>query len=94
MARSKKPACCKPAVDDSGGYHVESIVTVDERGQMVLPKQIREKARIAPGDRLALVTWARGGRVCCISLIKVEELTEMVGGFLNSLTATSQSGSQ
>lgn len=90
MARSKKAACCQPAVDDSGSYHVESIVTVDERGQMVLPKQIREKARIASGDRLALVTWTKGDRVCCISLIKVEELTEMVSGFLSSLTAASR----
>ena len=93
MGRSKKTACCQPDVDASGGYQVESIITVDERGQMVLPKSIREKARIAAGDRLALVTWAKGNRVCCLSLIKVEELSEMVGGFLSSLTVANPSDS-
>ena len=93
MARSKKKtACCRPDVGVSGGCHVESIITVDERGQMVLPKTIREKAGISAGDRLALVTWAKEDRVCCISLIKVEELSEMVGGFLSSLTAVDESG--
>jgi AbrB family looped-hinge helix DNA binding protein len=35
---------------------VESLVAVDERGQMVLPKDLRDKAGIRPGDKLALVT--------------------------------------
>jgi len=54
---------------------------------MVLPKQTREKAGIRAGDRLALVSWSKEDRVCCLSLIKVEELSEMVKGFLGSLTA-------
>lgn len=54
------------------------MISVDDRGQMVLPKEIREKARISAGDKLAVVSWERGGEVCCISLIKVEDLTEMV----------------
>ncbi len=61
-------ACCK----------VESLVSIDERGQMVLPKDIREKAGIQAGDKLALISWQKDGEVCCISLIKVEGLTEMV----------------
>ncbi|MFQ6128041.1 MAG: HgcAB-associated protein HgcC [Thermoplasmata archaeon] len=56
---------------------MESVISVDDRGQMVLPKEIREKARISAGDKLAVVSWERGGEVCCISLIKVEDLTEM-----------------
>ncbi len=55
-------------------YRVESIVTVDERGQMVLPKDIREKAGIKAGDKLALVTLEKNGRVCCIHLMKADEL--------------------
>jgi antitoxin PrlF len=55
-------------------YRVESIVTVDERGQMVLPKDIREKAGIKPGDKLALVTLEKNGKVCCIHLMKADEL--------------------
>ena len=41
--------CCK----------AESVVTVDERGQMILPKEIREKTNIRAGDKLALVSCSR-----------------------------------
>ena len=55
-----------------------AIVTIDERGQMVLPKEIRERAKIKPGDKLALLSLEKDGKVCCLSLIKVEELEGMV----------------
>ncbi len=35
---------------------VESTVGFDERGQMVLPKDIRERAKILAGDKQALVS--------------------------------------
>lgn len=61
---------------------MESIVSVDERGQMVLPKEIREKAKIRSGDKLAVVSLEKNGKVCCISLIKVDELEAMVKSML------------
>ncbi len=67
-----KLACCK----------VESIVAVDERGQMVLPKEIRAKADIRAGDKLAVVSMEKDGKICCLSLIKVEELERMVKSIL------------
>jgi AbrB family looped-hinge helix DNA binding protein len=57
---------------------VESIISIDERGQMVLPKEIRERAKIKPGDKLAVLSLEKDGMVCCLSLIKVEELEKMV----------------
>ena len=88
MARPKKTACCGKADVDRSSYQVEAIITIDERGQMVLPKHTRDKAGIRAGDRLALVTWGKDGHVCCMTLIKAEELTDMVTGFLGSLAAT------
>ncbi|MFQ5637259.1 MAG: HgcAB-associated protein HgcC [bacterium] len=64
--------CCK----------VESLTSVDERGQMVLPKELRERAGIQAGDKLAIMSWQKDGEVCCISLIKVKDLTDMVKGML------------
>jgi AbrB family looped-hinge helix DNA binding protein len=64
---------------------VESVLTVDERGQMVLPKDVREKAGIRPGDKLALITWEKEGSVCCLALMKVENLSGMVKGVLGPL---------
>jgi AbrB family looped-hinge helix DNA binding protein len=76
----EKEPCCMP-----GGMsccRVESIVSVDERGQMILPKDIREKANLRAGDKLAVVSMEKDGKICCLSLIKVEELERMVKSLL------------
>ena len=77
-----KEPCCSPSGMSCGCCKVESIVSVDERGQMVLPKDLREKAKIKPGDKLAVVSMERNGKVCCLSLIKAEELESMVKSML------------
>ncbi len=61
---------------------VEALVAVDERGQMVLPKELREKAGIKPGDKLAVTSWEKDGQICCIALIKAGSLETMVKGML------------
>jgi AbrB family looped-hinge helix DNA binding protein len=65
-----------------GRCKVESIVSVDERGQMILPKDIRERAKIRGGDKIAVVSMEKDGKICCLSLIKVEELDAMVRSVL------------
>lgn len=61
-----------------GCYKVQALVTVDERGQMVLPKDVRERAGIEPRDKLALTTIERDGKICCIVLTKADELAQVV----------------
>ena len=78
------PGCCS-AGQGMSCCKVESVVSVDERGQMVLPKEIRDKAKIRAGDKLAVVSWERDGEVCCISLIKIEYLTGMVKDMLGPM---------
>ena len=70
--KEKGGGCCR----------VEALVSIDDRGQMVLPKEIREKANIGAGDKLAVTIWEQNGKVCCISLPKAEYLTEMVKDLL------------
>jgi len=70
-----KMSCCK----------VDALVSVDERGQMVLPKEIRERAGIHTGDKLALVSWEKDGKVCCFTLIKADEFGDMVKGLLGPM---------
>ena len=79
----KGESCC--ATQAFGGCRVESLVTVDDRGQMVLPKELRDRAGIKGGDKLAVIGWEKGGKVCCLSLIRVEELSAMVKGLLGPL---------
>ena len=64
---------------------VESVLTVDDRGQMVLPKDIRERADIKPGDKLALISWEKDGCICCLALMKTENLSGMVHNVLSPL---------
>jgi antitoxin PrlF len=75
------PCGCNPVT----GCKVEGILSVDDRGQMVLPKDIREKAGIKTGDKLALISWSREGVVCCLALMKVENLSGMVKDVLGPL---------
>jgi AbrB family looped-hinge helix DNA binding protein len=62
----------------AGCCDVEAVVAVDGRGQMVLPKSVRDKAGIKAGERLAVVAWRKGENVCCVSLIPAGELAESV----------------
>ena len=77
--------CCTPANREVSCCKVEAVISVDDRGQMVLPKEIRDKANIHAGDKLAVVSWEKDGEVCCISLIKAEDFTEMVKGLLGPM---------
>jgi len=61
---------------------IEAVVAVDERGQMVLPKELRAKAGIKAGDKLAVTSWEKDGKICCIALIKADNLEPMVKGML------------
>ncbi len=82
-SEDEKAPCCI-----SGGLsccRVESIVSVDDRGQMVLPKDIRERMKIRPGDKLVLVSMEKEGKTCCLSLIRVEEIESMVRSMLGPL---------
>ena len=52
---------------------------------MVLPKEVRERAGIQTGEKLALISMEREGKVCCIALIRAGELSGMVKGILGPL---------
>ena len=68
-------SCCK----------VEAVVSIDARGQIVLPKDVREKACIKAGDKLAVIAFESNGEVCCISLVKSDAFAETVKGMLGPM---------
>ncbi len=77
--------CCAPA-GDAACCQVQAIVAVDERGQMVLPKEVRERAGIHAGDKLALISWDKEGKTCCLVLMKTDEMAGMVKNMLGPLS--------
>lgn len=64
----QKTGCCS----------VVAVVGVDERGQMVLPKELRDRLGMKPGDKLAVVAFEKDSELCCISLVRIEVLSDMV----------------
>lgn len=83
--KNQKVSFCGPVGKEMSCCKVESIISVDERGQMVLPKELRDKAKIRPGDKLAIVSWDKGGEICCFYLIKTEYLADRVKDFLGPM---------
>lgn len=69
--------CC-PAPGPHGRCTLEAIVTVDDRGQMVLPKDLRARAGIGAGSKLAVIGWEKDGEPCCLMLIKADRLNDSV----------------
>jgi len=78
----KKEVRCESSPEPKSCCKVEALITIDERGQMVLPKELRDKAKIRSGDKLALVTWEKDGQICCLTLIKADCLAGHVRDFL------------
>jgi antitoxin PrlF len=62
---------------------VDAIVSVDARGQIVLPKDVRDKLGVKAGDKFVLVSSESQGKMCCLFLVKAEEFAgsvkEMLG---------------
>lgn len=69
---------------------IDAIITADAKGQILLPKDLREKANIKPNDKIAVVSCEKDGEVCCIMMIKAEKLvgavTETLGPMLKGIT--------
>ncbi len=80
-AKKKKGATCSPAGNESC-CTVEAIVSLDDRGQIVIPRELRERFGLTPGDKLTITAWEKNGEVCCLNIIKAARLEEMVKGVL------------
>jgi len=52
---------------------------------MVLPKDLREKAGINAGDKLAVIAMQKDGKICCLSLIKVGDIEPMIKDMLGPI---------
>jgi len=67
--------CCK----------VDAVVTIDAKGQIVLPKDIRDKAKLKPDDKLAVIGCERDGEICCIIMVKAEKLGNTISNVLGPI---------
>jgi len=84
MAKKNSESCINLS-DSSGCCTAEAIVKMDERGQMVFPKDLRLKAGIQPGDKFMVTSMKRGDKICCFFLIKVDQMNDFVTNFIQDL---------
>ena len=89
MAKKKKDEiCCSASGEYAARCRMESLVSIDERGQMVLPKELRDRAKIGTGEKFALISWEKNGEICCFTLVKADFLADKVKGFLEPMMMT------
>jgi len=70
---------------DGDSCRIDAVITMDVKGQIVLPKDLREKANFKPNDKIAVVACEKEGEVCCIMMIKAERLAGAVTKTLSPL---------
>jgi antitoxin PrlF len=75
MTKPSHKECCK----------IDAIVNVDAKGQIVLPKDLRERANIKPNDKLAVIGMEQEEIVCCIVLMKADKLGNTVKHMLGPI---------
>ena len=68
---------------ESDTFSIEAVVSCDERGQLVLPKDLRRKLGIKAGDKLALMNFSISSERFCLTLIKTDGLTDLIKTFLD-----------
>ncbi len=71
MQKEKDDTCCQ----------VEAIVSFDERGQLVIPKDVRKKFGLNAGDKFALISCyskSEDGMPCCFTLVKTRAMDHIV----------------
>lgn len=69
---------------------IEAVISIDVKGQIVLPKDLREKAGFTPNEKIAVVGCEKNGELCCIMMLKADKLkgavTNTLGPLLKGIT--------
>ncbi len=62
---------------------LEAVVSFDDRGQLVIPKELRKKFNLSSSEKFAIISCTDGEELCCLSLIK----TDMLNGTMSKILA-------
>lgn len=60
---------------------------MDGRGQIVLPREVRDSFGLKAGDKLAVMTCREGDRGCCLLLVKAIDVAAGVRQILEPVAA-------
>ncbi len=71
--------------ESSSSCRMVAVIAMDGRGQIVLPKSLRDRADMKAGDRFCVVSSESDDKVCCISLLKADEIDQTVKDILGPI---------
>jgi bifunctional DNA-binding transcriptional regulator/antitoxin component of YhaV-PrlF toxin-antitoxin module len=67
---------------DKPKFSVEAILSCDDRGSLILPKDIRKKLKIGAGEKLALLNIVSDDDEFFLTLIRVNSLESLIKKFM------------
>jgi antitoxin PrlF len=74
-------------VKPGSSCRLAGMVSMDGRGQIVLPREIRESFGLKAGDKLAVMACREGDRDCCLFLVKAIDVAAGVRHILEPVAA-------
>ena len=83
----KSVECCdtNPILEDMKCCKVDALITIDGRGQIVLPKDVRERAGVKAGDKFVVMSYESEGKICCIFLVKADDFADTAKDMLGPM---------
>ncbi|HEX2947197.1 MAG TPA: AbrB/MazE/SpoVT family DNA-binding domain-containing protein [Clostridia bacterium] len=75
---------CLPLNENRGSCCVEAIISMDDRGQIVIPKNIRDKLGLTSSEKLVLISWTKSNKVESVSIMRNDVFSEIINNYYNS----------
>ncbi len=83
----KSVECCdtSPILEDMKCCKVDALISIDARGQIVLPKDVRERVGVKAGDKFVVMSYESEGKICCIFLVKADDFADTAKDMLGPM---------
>ncbi len=79
--KDEEKVCCDPKSLTSC-CKVEAVVTVDNKGQILLPKELRNSANLNTNDKMIAISLLANTESPIIVLVKADMLGDIIKNFL------------
>ena len=73
------------ALNDDPCCEIEAVVSFDERGQLVFPKDVRKKFNLKAGEKFLMISCTNEAGLCCFTMVKTNAVNKMVGNAINPM---------
>lgn len=60
------------------------FLIIDERGQIVIPKNVRDKLGLTGNEKLVLISWTKDNKVESVSIMRNDLFSEIINNYYSS----------